>query len=74
MFVAAKGDVEKVDPTQKTVIYGGVVEQPTAYSLLWTQVGLMGSRMSSQAQRTPNHTEYMPTYSACVSLKMNILN
>ncbi|CAM9950357.1 unnamed protein product, partial [Pylaiella littoralis] len=38
VVVAARGNGEKVDPTQKTVIFGGVIEQPTAYDLLWTQV------------------------------------
>ncbi|CAM9232606.1 unnamed protein product [Ectocarpus sp. 6 AP-2014] len=38
VVVAAKNDEEKVDPTQKVVIYGGVVEQSTAVEYFWTQV------------------------------------
>ncbi|CAM9419179.1 unnamed protein product [Pylaiella littoralis] len=38
VFVAAKDDGEKLDPTRKAVIYGGIDEQPTAYDLMWTQV------------------------------------
>ncbi|CAM9381244.1 unnamed protein product, partial [Ectocarpus sp. 8 AP-2014] len=38
VVLAAKHDEEKVDPTQKVVIYGGVVEQSTAVEYFWTQV------------------------------------
>ncbi|CAM9699138.1 unnamed protein product [Ectocarpus sp. 12 AP-2014] len=38
VVVAAKSDEGKVDPTQKVVIYGGVVEQSTAVDYFWTQV------------------------------------
>ncbi|CAM9232454.1 unnamed protein product [Ectocarpus sp. 6 AP-2014] len=38
VVVAAKNDEEKVDPTQKVVIYGGVVDQSTAVEYVWTQV------------------------------------
>ncbi|CAN0418217.1 unnamed protein product, partial [Ectocarpus sp. 12 AP-2014] len=38
VVVAAKSDEGKVDPTQKVVIYGGVVEQSTAVEYFWTQV------------------------------------
>ncbi|CAN0146388.1 unnamed protein product, partial [Pylaiella littoralis] len=38
VFVAAKDDGEKLDPTRKAVIYGGIDEQSTGYDLMWTQV------------------------------------
>ncbi|CAM9473958.1 unnamed protein product, partial [Ectocarpus sp. 8 AP-2014] len=38
VVVAAKSDGGNVDPTQKVVIYGGVVEQSTAVGYFWTQV------------------------------------
>lgn len=40
VVVAAEGDEEKLDPTRKAVIYGGVVEEAVAgsYDLEWTQV------------------------------------
>lgn len=41
VFVVAKDEGNKLDPTQKAVIFGGVIEQSTSYDLLWTQVRFM---------------------------------
>ncbi|CAM9236501.1 unnamed protein product [Ectocarpus fasciculatus] len=38
VVVAAKSDEDKVDPAQKFVVYGGVVDQSTAVDYYWAQV------------------------------------
>ncbi len=38
VVVAVEDDGEKLDPTEKVVVYGNVIGQSTSYDLRWTQV------------------------------------
>lgn len=47
MVVWAKENQDKYDPTDKLVLYGGVVDASSTYDLLWTQV--MGDNVDTPA-------------------------